>query len=55
KGKKPAKLAKVKVLSKGSCVGGSFFCVKVQNNNAGRSPVTVKVTATTKLPKGKKP
>ena len=55
-GKKPAKLAKVKILSKGSCLGGSTFCVKVRNNdNKGRSPVTVKVTATTKLTKGKKP
>jgi hypothetical protein len=56
KGKKPAKLKKVKVLSKGSCMGGSSFCVKVQNNNnVGRSPVRVRVTASTKLPKGKKP
>ena len=53
-GPKPANLKKVKILKKGSCQGGSAFCVKVQNKNVGRSPVKVRVTASTKLPKGKK-
>lgn len=54
KGKKPT-LGKVKILSQGSCLGGSDFCVKVRNgNSASAAAVRVRVTATTKLPPGKK-
>lgn len=49
-GAKPV-LAKVHVLSKGSCLGGSDFCVRVRNGNAGgTAAVRVRITATTRLP-----
>jgi hypothetical protein len=42
------KSSKVKVLSKGSAVGGSVFRVKVRNGNASSvHPVSVRITATT--------
>jgi hypothetical protein len=41
-------LAKVKVLSKGSALGGSVYRVKVRNlNAAGTAPARVRVTART--------
>ncbi len=37
-----------KILSRGSCLGGSEYCVKV--HNGGRATARFKVTATTRLP-----
>lgn len=46
-------LAKVRVLSSGSCVGGSEFCARVRNGNArGTASTRVRITATTVLPPG---
>lgn len=51
-GTKPS-LAKVHILSRGSCLGGSDFCVKIRNRNgSGTAPVRIKITAYTQLPCG---
>jgi hypothetical protein len=48
KGQLKPRLAKVKVLSKGSALGGSDYRVKVKNGNvSGAAAVRVRVTATT--------
>jgi hypothetical protein len=48
KGQKAPDLKKVKVLSKGSAVGGSVYRAKVKNGNAkGTAPARVRITATT--------
>src|SRR5258708_27932926 len=48
KGQKAPDLKKVKVISKGSAVGGSDFSAKVNNANAkDTAPVQVRLTATT--------
>ena len=55
-GFEPRNIKKVKILHKGSCLGGSVFCVKVRNgNDPSNRKVTVTLTATTRLPAGKKP
>lgn len=64
-GSKPS-LKKVHVLSKSkgcalgatgcSCPGGGYFCATVKNGNkSATAAVRVRITATTKLPPGKKP
>lgn len=46
--------AKVHVLSKGSCDGGSDFCARVRNSNAvGTAAFAVRLTARTELPAGR--
>jgi hypothetical protein len=64
RGVKPS-LKKVHVLSKStgcalgatgcSCPGGGYFCATVKNANKGTAPIRVRITATTRLPPGKKP
>jgi hypothetical protein len=44
----------VHVLSRGSCEGGSDFCVRVRNSSASRDPAQIRVTAQTELPPGKR-
>jgi hypothetical protein len=54
-GRRPS-LRKVRIRSRGSCVGGSEFCARVRNSNPrGTAPVRVRITATTILPPGKQP
>ena len=43
----------IHILSRGSCDGGSDFCVRVRNSSASRDPARIRVTATTELPPGK--
>lgn len=51
----PPSLGKVKILSKGSCLGGSDYCASVRNaNKTGTARVGVRITTTTELPPGKK-
>jgi hypothetical protein len=45
----------IHILSRGSCEGGSDFCVRVRNSSASRDPARIRVTAQTELPPGKQP
>jgi hypothetical protein len=48
-------LHEVHILSRGSCEGGSEFCVRVRNSNPhGNAAVNVRITARTELPPGKR-
>jgi hypothetical protein len=48
-------LHRVHILSRGSCEGGSDFCVRVRNSNSrSKAAVDVRITARTKLPPGRR-